>query len=112
MKRKRKLGLVTTLMAALALLGATAAQASTITVGSVLPPGFTSEPFGEQVTLLNTTLPEKGANLVSPVNGVVVEAELGRTIIEHVRNSEDELDTEVDERLRQRIAGLQAKNYA
>ena len=72
MKQKRKLGLVTTLMAALALLGATAAQASTITVGSVLPPGFTSEPFGEQVTLLNTTLPEKGANLVSPVNGAIV----------------------------------------
>jgi IPT/TIG domain/PASTA domain len=72
MKRKRKLGLVTTLMAAVALLGATAAQASTITVGSVLPPGFSSEPFGEQVTLLNTTLPEKGANLVSPVGGAIV----------------------------------------
>jgi hypothetical protein len=72
MKQKRKLGLVTTLMAAVALLGATAAQASTITVGSVLPPGFTSKPFGELHTQLNTALPEKGANLVSPVSGAIV----------------------------------------
>jgi hypothetical protein len=72
MKQKRKLGLFTTLMAAIALLGATAAQASTITVGSVLPPGFTSKPFGEVQTLLNTALPEKGANLVSPVSGAIV----------------------------------------
>lgn len=72
MKRKRKLGLGATLMAAIALLGATAAQASTITVGSVLPPGFTSKPFGEVQTQLNTALPEKGANLVSPVSGAIV----------------------------------------
>jgi hypothetical protein len=72
MKQQRKLGLVTTLMAAAALLGATAAQASTITVGSVLPPGFTSKPFGEVQTQLNTALPEKGANLVSPVSGAIV----------------------------------------
>ena len=72
MQQKRKLGLVTTLMAAIALLGATAAQASTITVGSVLPPGFTSKPFGEVQTQLNTALPEKGANLVSPVSGAIV----------------------------------------
>jgi hypothetical protein len=72
MKQRRKLGLVTTLMAAVALLGATAAQASTITVGSVLPPGFTSKPFEEVQTRLNTALPEKGANLVSPVSGVIV----------------------------------------
>ncbi len=72
MKQKRKLGLVTTLMAAVALFGATAAQASTITVGSVLPPGFASKPFGEVQTQLNTALPEKGANLVSPVSGAIV----------------------------------------
>jgi hypothetical protein len=72
MKRKRKLGLGAILMAAIALLGATAAQASTITVGSVLPPGFTPKPFGEVQTLLNTALPEKGANLVSPVSGAIV----------------------------------------
>ncbi len=72
MNRKRKLGLVATLMAAVALLGATAAQASTVTIGSVLPPGFTSKPFGEVQTQLNTALPEKGANLVSPVSGAIV----------------------------------------
>ncbi|MDX6594694.1 MAG: hypothetical protein QOI72_76 [Solirubrobacterales bacterium] len=57
---------------ACALLGASAAQASTITVGSVLPPGFTSKPFEEKQTFLNTALPEKGANLVSPVSGAIV----------------------------------------
>ena len=72
MKQQRKLGLGATLMAAVALLGATAAQASTITVGSVLPPGFTSKPFEEVQTRLNTALPEKGANLVSPVSGAIV----------------------------------------
>lgn len=72
-RRAGRLGLTALVVAgAMALLGAGAAQASTITVGSVLPPGFTSEPFGEQVTLLNTTLPEKGANLVSPVSGAIV----------------------------------------
>lgn len=55
-----------------ALLGATGAQASTITVGSVLPPGYVSQPFGEKQTFLNTALPEKGANLVSPVSGAIV----------------------------------------
>ena len=57
---------------ACALLGASAAQASTITIGSVLPPGFVSKPFEEVQTRLNTALPEKGANLVSPVNGAIV----------------------------------------
>jgi hypothetical protein len=57
---------------ACALFGASIAQASTITVGSVLPPGFTSEPFKEKQTFLNTALPEKGANLVSPVSGAIV----------------------------------------
>jgi hypothetical protein len=73
MRKQRKLGLAIALTAiACTMLAATAAQASTITVGSVLPPGFSSKPFGEKVTLLNTALPEKGANLVSPVNGVIV----------------------------------------
>src|SRR6478609_2907255 len=57
---------------ATALLGATGARASTITVGSVLPPGYVSQPFGEKQTFLNTALPEKGANLVSPVSGAIV----------------------------------------
>jgi hypothetical protein len=71
--RGSRLGLLAAVAAsACALLGAGAAQASTITVGSVLPPGYTSEPFKEVQTFLNTALPEKGANLVSPVNGAIV----------------------------------------
>jgi IPT/TIG domain/PASTA domain len=49
-----------------------AAQASTISIGSVLPTTFTSTEFQQVKTLFNTTLPEKGANLVSPVNGAIV----------------------------------------
>jgi IPT/TIG domain-containing protein/PASTA domain-containing protein len=48
------------------------AQASTVTVGSVFPAGFASQPFGQVQTQFNTTLPEKGANLTSPVDGVIV----------------------------------------
>jgi hypothetical protein len=53
-------------------LAAPAAQASTITVGSVLPPGSTATEFGQVQTLFNTALPEKGANLASPVSGTIV----------------------------------------
>lgn len=59
-------------MSAWALLATTAAQASTITVGSVLPPGSSPTAFGQVQTFFNTALPEKGANLVSPVNGAIV----------------------------------------
>lgn len=55
-----------------ALLMTGAAQASTIAVGSVLPPGSTPTPFGQVETFFNTALPEKGANLTSPVNGAIV----------------------------------------
>jgi hypothetical protein len=55
-----------------ALFAATAAQASTVTVGSVLPVTFTAKPFEGVKTLFNAALPEKGANLVSPVSGAVV----------------------------------------
>jgi hypothetical protein len=55
-----------------ALLTATAAGASTITVGSVLPPGSTPTAFGKVQTFFNTALPEKGANLTSPVSGAIV----------------------------------------
>jgi hypothetical protein len=48
------------------------AQASTITIGSVLPPGSTPTEFGQVQTLFNSALPEKGANLTSPVNGAIV----------------------------------------
>jgi hypothetical protein len=57
---------------ALTLVAASAAQATTVTVGSVLPPGATAKPFEAVQTFFNTALPEKGANLVSPVNGAVV----------------------------------------
>ncbi len=55
-----------------ALFAAAGAQASTVTVGSVLPPASTPKPFEEVQTFFNTALPEKGANLVSPVNGAIV----------------------------------------
>ncbi|MEX2106324.1 MAG: IPT/TIG domain-containing protein [Solirubrobacterales bacterium] len=58
-------------VSACALLAATA-QASTVTVGSVLPPGSTPAKFGEVQTLFNTALPEPGANLASPATGAVV----------------------------------------
>ncbi len=51
---------------------ATGAQASTITVGSVLPPGSTPTEFKQVETFFNTALPEKGANLTSPVSGAIV----------------------------------------
>ncbi len=57
---------------AVMLFAASGAQARTITVGSVLPPGATGKPFEAVQTLFNGALPEKGANLVSPVNGAVV----------------------------------------
>lgn len=49
-----------------------AAQAATITVGSVLPPEPTAVKFGQVQTFFNTAIPEKGANLVSPVSGTIV----------------------------------------
>lgn len=55
-----------------AALGAAGAGASTVTVGSVLPLGFTSVEFGTVKTQFNTALPEKGANLTSPVSGSIV----------------------------------------
>lgn len=64
--------LAITAMSAWALLVATTAQAATITVGSVLPPGSTPTAFEQVETLFNTALPEKGANLVSPVSGTIV----------------------------------------
>lgn len=71
-QRSRRFGLVAALTGALALFGAGAAQASTVTVGSVLPPNPSPTAFGQVETFFNTALPEKGANLVSPVNGAIV----------------------------------------
>jgi hypothetical protein len=59
-------------VSAWALLATAGAQASTITVGSVLPTTFTSTEFTKVKTLFNTALPEAGSNLVSPVNGAIV----------------------------------------
>jgi hypothetical protein len=67
-----RLGLIATVVSAVALLGATGAQASTLTVGSVLPTSTEQVEFKEVQTFFNTALPEPGANLVSPVNGAIV----------------------------------------
>jgi hypothetical protein len=71
-KSRRFGAAIVTMMCAFALLGAAAAQASTISIGSVLPTTFKSVPFGQTETQFNTALPEKGANLTSPVTGAVV----------------------------------------
>ncbi|HEY2055159.1 MAG TPA: IPT/TIG domain-containing protein [Solirubrobacterales bacterium] len=74
--RGRRAGRITILAMALAtawaLVAAVAAGATTVTVGSVLPPTFKSTPFEGVRTQFNTTLPETGANLASPVNGAIV----------------------------------------
>ena len=72
-RRAGRIGfLALALAAAWALVAAVAAQATTVTVGSVMPPTFTSTPFEGVRTQFNTTLPETGANLASPVNGAIV----------------------------------------
>lgn len=71
--RSGRLGVVAvTAVSAMALLGATSAQASTVSVGSVLPTTFKSEPVTPAQTLFNTVLPEAGANVASPVDGAIV----------------------------------------
>jgi len=59
-------------VSALVLAMATTAQASVISIGSVLPEGATPKPFKRVQTLFNTALPESGATLASPVNGAIV----------------------------------------
>jgi hypothetical protein len=70
--RLSRLGLAAIFAASAWALLASTAQASTVTVGSVLPTEFASKPFEQVRTQLNATLPEKGVNLVSPVNGAIV----------------------------------------
>jgi hypothetical protein len=67
-----RLGFIAVVASIGALLVASAAQASTITVGSVLLPGSTPIEFKSVETFFNTALPEKGANLTSPVSGAIV----------------------------------------
>lgn len=72
-RRAGRIGILAmALAAAWALIAAVAAGATTVTVGSVLPPTFKSTPFEGVRTQFNTTLPESGANLASPVNGAIV----------------------------------------
>jgi hypothetical protein len=70
--RKRRLGLALTLASCAVMSQVADAGASTVTVGTVFPPGFAPAPVGQVQTLFNTSLPEKGANLSSPVDGVIV----------------------------------------
>lgn len=69
--RQRACALAVVAVAAWASIAA-AAQATTITIGSVLPPGSTPTEFGQVQTFFNTALPEKGANLASPVTGAII----------------------------------------
>ncbi len=71
-RARRLLASTVASVTALALFATAGAQASTITVGSVLPPGASPTEFEQVQTFFNTALPEKGANLVSPVNGAIV----------------------------------------
>jgi IPT/TIG domain/PASTA domain len=54
------------------LVGAAGAQASVVSIGSVLPASYTPTEFTRVQTFFNTALPETGANLTSPVTGAVV----------------------------------------
>jgi hypothetical protein len=71
-KQGMRIGLATAAALAAMLVGAVAAQASVISIGSVLPKEFTSKKFERVQTLFNTALPETGANLTSPVTGAIV----------------------------------------
>jgi IPT/TIG domain/PASTA domain len=72
-RRAGRIGIIAMALAvAWALIAAVAASATTVTVGSVMPPVFTSTPFEGVRTQFNTTLPETGASVASPVNGEIV----------------------------------------
>ena len=71
-RRSERLGIgLSAAICSFALL-AGSAQAATVTVGSVLPTTFSQVKFEQVQTLFNTALPEKGANLSSPVTGAVL----------------------------------------
>jgi len=67
-----RLAMVMAVVAAFGALFASAAQASVISIGSVLPKEPTPTKFDRVQTLFNTALPEPGATLASPVNGAIV----------------------------------------
>jgi hypothetical protein len=64
--------MVMAVVAAVCALFASAAQASVISIGSVLPKEPIPTKFERVQTLFNTALPEPGATLASPVNGAIV----------------------------------------
>lgn len=70
--RSRRLAIAVVCAVSAWALMATAAQASVISIGSVLPDGWTSKKFDRVETVFNTALPEPGATLSSPVNGAIV----------------------------------------
>jgi IPT/TIG domain/PASTA domain len=67
-----RLTMVIAAVAIVCLAYAGTAQASVISIGSVLPKEPTPTEFGRVQTLFNTALPEAGATLSSPVNGAIV----------------------------------------
>lgn len=67
-----RLAMVMAVVAAACALFASAAQASVISIGSVLPKEPVPTKFERVQTLFNTALPEPGATLASPVNGAIV----------------------------------------
>src|SRR5215213_11610963 len=71
-RRSRNFLAATAAICACALPQVGTAQASTVTIGSVLPLSYTLTPFGQLQTQFNTTLPETGAKLTSPVDGAIV----------------------------------------
>ncbi|HEU4705653.1 MAG TPA: IPT/TIG domain-containing protein [Solirubrobacterales bacterium] len=73
-KRKpaRRLTMVVAAVVATCAAFAATAQASVISIGSVLPQKFEGAKFERVQTLFNTALPEAGATLSSPVNGAIV----------------------------------------
>jgi hypothetical protein len=54
------------------LIAAAAAQASVVSIGSVLPATYTPTEFTRVQTFFNTALPESGASLASPATGAIV----------------------------------------
>lgn len=71
-RARRRVCLLLTSSAALTLLLSSGAQASTVTVGSPLTASFTNPVGGAAATFMNSALAEPGANVTSPISGVIV----------------------------------------
>ena len=68
----RRMVMVMAAVAATCGLLAASAQATVISIGSVLPEKYESTKFDRVQTLFNTALPEAGSTLASPVTGAIV----------------------------------------